>query len=705
MHRYRIARLAAVTAMALGAQAALPAQAADSRLTLKRVLLSTGGVGYFEYEADVDGAAALPLTVRLDQVNDVLKSIVVYDSKGGVGAIDLPGKQPLRDIFREMPFAASDLNSPATLLRKLQGAEVSVTGSRELAGRVVSVQDEQFGDKDNLQTRHRVALMTAGGLQQFILEDVQGLTFKDPALQAQLDRALKALSENSAQDRRTLTVRTTGSGSRKLRVAYVAETPLWKASYRLTVRPESASDAKQAQLQGWAVLENLTGETWQDVDLTIVSGNPVTFKQALYDPYYVSRPEIPVEVFGRVMPKMDSGATAEIQAEAAAGTLNRWRDSLAAEPPPYPAPAAAPAMKAMRMQSSAGGLSSDTFVSDGPVALTPAAAQLTAAQSSEATAQVLFHMPTPVTVQAGSSVLLPIVDRSVPVDRLDLYQPQTDPQHPLASVSLKNESGDLPPGVLTLFERDAAGANVAYVGDAQLGALPKGESRLLSFAVDQGVKVSSEGTGDNVITGGKVVDGVLTLTRKTRNGATYTVTGDADEARTVTIEHPKMDGWKLVEPTGETVEETATAYRIRRSVGAGQVVKVTVTLERQSNETVALTGLEAGQLRYYASAQTLPAALRRALEQAAQLQEKVASLQEQREQAESGRQRITEEQERIRRNLGSVPANSDLQRRYLASMTDQEDRMGKLLDSMDALDKQVSAAQAELASQLRSLNL
>lgn len=700
MHRYRIARLAAVTAMALGAQAALPAQAADSRLTLKRVLLSTGGVGYFEYEADVDGAAALPLTVRLDQVNDVLKSIVVYDSKGGVGAIDLPGKQPLRDIFREMPFAASDLNSPATLLRKLQGAEVSVTGSRELAGRVVSVQDEQFGDKDNLQTRHRVALMTAGGLQQFILEDVQGLTFKDPALQAQLDRALKALSENSAQDRRTLTVRTTGSGSRKLRVAYVAETPLWKASYRLTVRPESASDAKQAQLQGWAVLENLTGETWQDVDLTIVSGNPVTFKQALYDPYYVSRPEIPVEVFGRVMPKVDSGATnAMIMQGAAAG---------APMPAPYMAmaPAApAPSAKAMRMRSMPGAMMDEASAAEMAPEPVPPVAQLTAAQSSEATAQVLFHMPTPVTVQAGSSVLLPIVDRSVPVDRLDLYQPQTDPQHPLASVSLKNESGDLPPGVLTLFERDAAGANVAYVGDAQLGALPKGESRLLSFAVDQGVKVSSEGTGDNVITGGKVVDGVLTLTRKTRNGATYTVTGDADEARTVTIEHPKMDGWKLVEPTGETVEETATAYRIRRSVGAGQVVKVTVTLERQSNETVALTGLEAGQLRYYASAQTLPAALRRALEQAAQLQEKVASLQEQREQAESGRQRITEEQERIRRNLGSVPANSDLQRRYLASMTDQEDRMGKLLDSMDALDKQVSAAQAELASQLRSLNL
>ena len=32
------------------------------------------------------------------------------------------------------------------------------------------------------------------------------------------------------------------------------------------------------------------------------SGSPVTFRQALYEAYYVARPEVPVEVFGRVLP-------------------------------------------------------------------------------------------------------------------------------------------------------------------------------------------------------------------------------------------------------------------------------------------------------------------------------------------------------------------------------------------------------------------
>src|SRR3954463_9433695 len=42
-----------------------PADAAD--LMLKRVMLSSGGVGYFEYEAAVEGDAKLTLDVALDQ--------------------------------------------------------------------------------------------------------------------------------------------------------------------------------------------------------------------------------------------------------------------------------------------------------------------------------------------------------------------------------------------------------------------------------------------------------------------------------------------------------------------------------------------------------------------------------------------------------------------------------------------------------------
>src|SRR3954469_3117335 len=124
---------------ALGA-CPLFAQAQD--LALQRGVPLSGGLGDFEYEATVDGDATLRLTVSLDQVDDVLKSLVVYDDKGGVGGLSLPGKEPLKQAFKDLPFDESSLQSPAALLATLKGAQVSVGGSRAVTGRIVSVASE-----------------------------------------------------------------------------------------------------------------------------------------------------------------------------------------------------------------------------------------------------------------------------------------------------------------------------------------------------------------------------------------------------------------------------------------------------------------------------------------------------------------------------------------------------------------------------------
>src|SRR5690242_19579172 len=136
-------------------------------------MLSSGGLGYFEYEAAVDGESRLKLTVPLAQVDDVLKSLVVYDDMGGVGGLSLPGREPLAQLFKDLPFDQQSLDSTAQLLSALKGAEVTVGGSRTVSGRIVSVQEETVSLKDDKGTtaRTRMTLLTDRGLQQFILED------------------------------------------------------------------------------------------------------------------------------------------------------------------------------------------------------------------------------------------------------------------------------------------------------------------------------------------------------------------------------------------------------------------------------------------------------------------------------------------------------------------------------------------------------
>src|SRR6185436_17021065 len=237
---------------------------------LKRVMLSTGGVGYFEYQIDVSGDAQIALPVRMDQVDDVLKSIVVFDSKGGKGFVQLPSRAPLSDIFRGLPFGPDALNSNASLIQALKGSEVSVSGPG-IDGRIVSIVEETSkGENDTQTTRHRVGVMTDGGLRQFILEEAESITFSDPVLQGQINQALVSVAEHREGQGRTLKIRALGEGSRTVTIAYVVETPLWKSSYRLATGGEKPG---KAHIQGWAVLENVSGADWNDVDLTVVTGN------------------------------------------------------------------------------------------------------------------------------------------------------------------------------------------------------------------------------------------------------------------------------------------------------------------------------------------------------------------------------------------------------------------------------------------------
>ena len=82
-----------------------------------------------------------------------------------------------------------------------------------------------------------------------------------------------------------------------------------------------------------------------------------------------------------------------------------------------------------------------------------------------------------------------------------------------------------------------------------------------------------------------------------------------------------------------------------------------------------------------------------------------ADIQQRIQTTEAERARIYEEQERIRANLEAVPEGSDMQRRYLASLATQEDRLTAIETELQALQSQLAAAEAALRDYVMSLNL
>jgi hypothetical protein len=566
-----------------------PTLAAAQDLVLKRVMLSSGGLGYFEYEATVDGDATLKLTVSLPQVDDVLKSLVVYDDKGGVGGLSLPGREPLAQAFKDLPFDQDSLGSPADLLATLKGAEITVGGSRAITGRIVSVQDETVTTNDGKATtkRTRITLLTDRGLQRLTLPG-------DPA-------------------------------------------------------------APRAALQGWGTVENLSGQDWKDIELTLVSGRPVAFHQALYEAYYVKRPEIPVEVAGRLMPGVDRGGV----------------EAAKAAPPPPPAPAGAPQYRPQQERALAA-----------TAAPPPVAGAADQVEATDAATQVVFKYPRAVSVDNGRTLSIPIIDRQAPAERLALYQAETAARNPLAAIRLTNDGDSgLPPGIITLYERDRAGY-VAYVGDARLSGFPVGETRLLAYALDEKITIERDAAQTDRIATGTIAQGALRLSRVIRQTMTYRVRGPAKEQRLLIVVQRRLPGWTLVKPDAKTVELSEGNYRIPFQLpGGDQTQTFEVVQEQTQQQELRLVDTAADQIRVYAQAREFDDKTRVALINVLHLQGAVAEAQRKVTQADADRQQIVQEQARLRDNLARVPANSDLQRRYLATLDKQETELEAIAKS------------------------
>jgi hypothetical protein len=654
--------------------AASPALAGE--LALKRVMLSSAGVGYFEYEATVDGAASLGLDVKLDQVDDVLKSLVVFDGAGGVGAVELPGRDESHSAFGDVPFGPEGLASPLAFLNSLQGIEVMVEGPRPMQGRILraeSVQEPSAMPGREGPVRTRVTLLTAAGLKQFVLEDSDTVQVADPGLRENIARAVTASRHESAQDARHVTITSRGDGSRTVRVAYVTVAPLWKASYRLVLPAADADPATAtARLQGWATLENVSGSDWSDISLALQYGNPVTFHQSIYRSYFVTRPEVPVEVLGRLLPDVDTRAT----------------EAPAPPSPPAAMPSPAPMASAMMGATRAARPRP-------PIAMAPAA---DSSAVQEGTTETVFSLPNPIDLAAGHSASVPILDVEVPASRVSLAQPGQ--VHPLAAIRVANNSpSSLPAGVLTLY--DAEGG-APYAGDARLGGLPTGEKRLISYAQDLQTSMEWRNEGSISVASLKISNGVMEVDQRTRQLTHAKLTAPASSPRRVLVDVPKPGGGTVAPGFAQPVEETASAWRFLAELKPGETKELTYAIDQHERRSITILDDE-GTVAAVLNLQGASPAARAALEGIAALRAKEAARTAEKEQLEAQQATVEKDEERLRSNLGALQSGDALRTRLLRQLEADENRHAQLDAAIETATQAVAAAHKALVDGIYAL--
>ncbi|WP_088348672.1 MULTISPECIES: DUF4139 domain-containing protein [Rhodomicrobium] len=655
------------------------------QLPLKRVVLSTAGLAQFTHAGEVVAGTTIDLSVRLDQVDDLLKSLTVFDQEGAIGGVSLPGKAPLAELFRDLPFGPEALNSLPNLLNALVGSEIEIEGPVNAKGRVLRLEEVQarLPDDGGQQVQHRLTMMTEGGFVQAVLEELSAVRFNDENTRNQIDRALKGVAANRAKERRTLAINLLGRTTRPVGFSYVVAAPVWKTAYRLVLPPDAGG---KARLQGWGVVENLTGSDWADVELALISGNPVALKQPLYTAFYVERPEIPVTTAQRIVPRRDDAEEA-VPAPAPMAKGGVLRYSRLADK------AEAPAARAMSIAQDSAPMPEEM----GNAAL--------AAEAEEATTQISYKFPEKVTLANGSTMMVPFVDREVAAARTWLYQPDTNARHPLAAVLLQNDSASaLPAGIITAYDRTSDGRS-NFVGDAQLPLTAKSTSKFVTFALDAKTDVRRTDNGIKQTRLGKVANGQLTVSVKSVRRIDYEITPPKEEDRDVVIDEVRPSGWN---PVGDAAKIEQTAARLRLKVNApkGQTTKASLGLERTDQEFIALNTLDAGGIEAtLRGLENTSPALQQALAQLGAIVADINRAERRREAIEAEVKGVSEDQERIRKNLQAVGANSDLGRRYVEALKTQENRLDAVKEESDKLDEEIAAKGEEAATVAKTLVL
>ncbi len=507
-----------------------------SGLGIRRVVIYRNGVGYFEREGKVD-EDEVTFRVRAERVGDFLATLAVIEKGGSsVRSASFPvdvGKEK-DDADADDDGSGGDVDPRFSVLLKPPPAR-------------------KKKDKDHLET---VRLALDGKEHDLV-------------------------------------------------VGYVAETPVWRPSYRLVInRPPQNEKAAPtppekpgtADLQVWGIVQNLSGEDWKGVTLSLVAGAPIAFQATLEKAVIPPRPIVSDQ--GEVIASVPIGETtlaeappapppppvaepappggptlnglleeARVKADWAEGAKKEAKSrGYGARPGAHrkmdadyapAAPAAAPAPYEYRYPAAPPPPPPPRRENPSR----PRNVRALAAMAVEGGA-THYDLPYPVDIPDKSATMVMLLARSVPGEGNFLFAPDggvpESSSHPFRVVRFTNDTkGTLERGPIAVFE------NGAFLGQGMLDPLPGGATTTVPFALERGIAVQS--TRDFHAEGARLAQiegGAVTIERDRVTRTKYTVKNGNDADAKVLVKHPRQYDTRLHEPPKGTEDNTGTGHAL-----------------------------------------------------------------------------------------------------------------------------------------------
>lgn len=500
--------------------------------------------------------------------------------------------------------------------------------------------------------------------------------------------SVRVLPANGTSVATTLRVGLSREGRHDLWITYVAEVTGWKPTYRVVAGADG-----RARVQGFAVVDNRSGEAWEDVALGLSTEVPMSFRYELRAARVGQRPRFTSD--GRLVRDPEPEAqNAEARLPAGVSEIN-VAYAMAQSGQPQMSTRAG---RRVAAENTHPGADPDAPRDDGGAHVSAAEAAsmdpVLAIEASSGGPGFLVDSPAQVSLGLGESGLVPFVDREVAGDTVLLYRPvpggALSQAHPYRSVLFQN-----PLGAPLLAGPVAVYAGGRFLGDGVTGTIPGDAHAFVAYALEPSVEVgsSSERTEDEIravrLTGG-ILEVELRAVLRTR----FEVTSARPWNERVYLFTPAVPGFAPDHVPAGTIATAAGWYVPAPSGSAHAVVSLELRQRSRSQANLAadprhayvpalLTWIEESGP---GEAAELPR-LRAIVDRLARISEESRSWQE-----DLGVERTAlEERREALGALRDIPANGALRRRLAASV-------GAGVAAVDELTRKVTAAHAEEVS-------
>ncbi len=678
-----------------------------SKLNVKRVIIFKHGVSYYILEGILKGSGNFEIEFKIDEMNDVLKSLFVLDtSKNGyISSISYDAALETSQLLRSIMLNIPDRDSFSSLVTQIKGADVVLTvgGAKKVSGKIMGIEFVEKLSKVEKITEKLLTLHQDDGLiTKYNFSEIRSLEIMNDEIKKDLKFFLDTVIAGKKKDAKKIVINCESGGDdeidRNIFVSYIRESPIWKTSYRLIMSKQQALDQK-CLLSGWSLIENTTNQDWEDIELSLVAGMPVSFIYEFYRPIFIQRPVIqPPKVLSARPTEIEEGLEMEkfkdyamVEAEAAPVAMKKRGKVMrsAMRPPAAPAGGLGFAQSVM----------SDTEMFD-------KVKSQVKTQTKDLGELFEYNISNPVTIKRKQSALVPILTESIKAKRILLYNMNDHDKNPNACLEITNNTNlTLERGPATIIYDD----NLA--GEAIIPFLNKGDTRLLNYAIEQAVIISHEQKSENLSVHKVTFEsGYSYEYYYTNSMTTYKIKNKTDEEKELYLDHPKTYDFKIIEKPVEP-EETPNYWRFKITLKPKDAITFKLKEQRENYSSAYIWNYSREDLlkrvSFYVKKKFIEADLENQLKEIAELIQTLNDLRAKQEKLTEERNIMTDEQSRLRENisvLGEDSQSISLKERYIRKLSDQESRFEEIKKELKELDKKIKDLNKTIEKNMNSLS-